>query len=172
MSVILVHTGVSHTRIEYSIWEALNQTWPHSSTVARFGTGFSPNKELDVSQADLIISTSLDAAASIKCQDHQLHMCYLEPLSNHQRPLDHELINSLTEIEFVVPTRTLQNQNRDRFTSFVRPPVETDFFNSGYGRGWSLVCGRSAGRRCVRCPETELIHCGHSGRPGSRSGPQ
>jgi len=134
MSVILVHTGVSHTRIEYSIWEALNQTWPHSSTVARFGTGFSPNKELDVSQADLIISTSLDAAASIKCQDHQLHMCYLEPLSNHQRPLDHELINSLTEIEFVVPTRTLQNQNRDRFTSFVRPPVETDFFNSGYGK--------------------------------------
>lgn len=132
MSVILVHTGVSHTRLEYSIWEALNQTWPHSSTIARFGTGFSPDKEIDVSQADLIISTSLDAAASIKCHDQQLHMCYLEPLSSLQNPIDHQLVNSLTEIEFVVPTRTLQNQNRDRFTSFVRPPIDTDFFCSGF----------------------------------------
>ncbi|QGQ26607.1 glycosyltransferase family 4 protein [Gimesia benthica] len=134
MSVILVHTGVSHTRIEYSIWEALNQTWPHSSTIARFGTGFSPEKEVDVSRANLIISTSLEAAASIKCQDHQLHMCYLEPIASNQKPIDHQLVNSLTEVEFVVPTKTLLNQNRDRFTSFVRPPVETDFFSSGYER--------------------------------------
>ncbi|QDT27927.1 hypothetical protein Enr10x_32630 [Gimesia panareensis] len=132
MSVILVHTGVSHTRIEYSIWEALNQTWPHSSTIARFGTGFSLEKEVDVSQADLIISTSLEAAASIKCNDHQLHMCYLEPLASNQNPIDHQLVNSLTEIEFAVPTKTLLNQNRDRFTSFVRPPVDTDFFSSGF----------------------------------------
>ena len=129
MSVILVHTGVSHTRIEYSIWEALNQTWPHSSTIARFGTGFSPDKEVDVSRANLIISTSLEAAASIKCQDHQLHMCYLEPIASNQQPIDHQLVNSLTEVEFVVPTKTLLNQNRDRFTSFVRPPVDTDFFS-------------------------------------------
>jgi len=132
MSVILVHTGVSHTRTEYCIWEALNQTWPHSSTIARFGTGFSPEKEVDVSQANLIISTSLEAAASIKSSSHQLHMCYLEPQSSNQAPINHQLVNSLTEVEFVVPTRTLQNLNRDRFTSFVRPPVDTEFFCSGF----------------------------------------
>lgn len=132
MSVTLVHTGVSHTRIEYCIWEALNQIWPHSSTIARFGTGFSPAREINSVDSDLIISTSLEAAASIKCQEHQLHMCYLEPRSSNQAPLNQQLINSLTEVEFVVPTKTLQNQNRDRFTSFVKPPVDTDFFCSGF----------------------------------------
>lgn len=132
MSVTLVHTGVSHTRLEYSIWEALNQAWPHSSTIARFGTGFSPDRMVEVEQADLIISTSLDAAASIQSQPHQLHMCYLEPQSSNQAPIDHQLVNSLTDVEFVVPTKTLQNLNRDRFTSFVKPPVDTDFFCSGF----------------------------------------
>src|SRR5690606_9027122 len=126
MSVTLVHTGVSHTRIEYCIWEALNQAWPHSSTIARFGTGFSPARDLNSVESDLIISTSLEAAASIRCKEHQLHMCYLEPCSSNQAPLNQQLINSLTEVEFVVPTKTLQNQNRDRFTSFVKPPVDTD----------------------------------------------
>ncbi|WP_339728414.1 glycosyltransferase [uncultured Gimesia sp.] len=132
MSVTLVHTGVSHTRLEYSIWEALNQAWPRSSTIARFGTGFSPDRIVDVEQADLIISTSLEAAASIQCQSHQLHMCYLEPQSSNQTPINQQLVNSLTDIEFVVPTKTLQNLNRDRFTSFVKSPVDTDFFCSGF----------------------------------------
>lgn len=132
MSVTLVHTGVSHTRLEYSIWEALNQAWPHSSTIARFGTGFSPDRLVDVEQADLIISTSLEAAASIQCQKHQLHMCYLEPQSSNQTPINQQLVNSLTDVEFVVPTKTLENLNRDRFTSFVKPPVDTDFFCSGF----------------------------------------
>ncbi|MCA9017452.1 MAG: glycosyltransferase, partial [Planctomycetaceae bacterium] len=104
----------------------------HSSTIARFGTGFSPDRLVDVEQADLIISTSLEAAASIQCQSHQLHMCYLEPRSSNQAPINQQLVNSLTDIEFVVPTKTLQNLNRDRFTSFVRPPVDTDFFCSGF----------------------------------------
>lgn len=132
MSVTLVHTGVSHTRIEYCIWEALNQAWPHSSTIARFGSGFSPERPIDVAQADLIISTSLEAAANVQSDEHQLHMCYLEPRSSNQSPINQQLVNSLTNVEFVVPTKTLQNLNRDRFTSFVSPPVDTDFFCSGF----------------------------------------
>jgi|GEM_PF-1530825 len=133
MSVTLVHTGVSHTRIEYRIWEALNQAWPHSSTIARFGNGFSPERPIDVvDQADLIISTSLEAAANVQCNENQLHMCYLEPRSSNQAPINQQLVNSLTDVEFVVPTKTLQNLNRDRFTSFVKPPVDTDFFCSGF----------------------------------------
>ncbi|WP_298860130.1 glycosyltransferase [uncultured Gimesia sp.] len=132
MSVTLVHTGVSHTRIEYCIWEALNQAWPHSSTIGRFGSGFSPERPITVDQSDLIISTSLEAAASIQCNENQLHMCYLEPRSSDQTPINQQLVNSLTNVEFVVPTKTLQNLNRDRFTSFVKPPVDTDFFCSGF----------------------------------------
>lgn len=131
MSVTLMHTGISHTRTEYCIWEALNQAWPQASTIARFGTGFSSERTLDVTQANLIISTSLDAAATIQCNADQLHMCYLEPRSSNQTPINQQLVNSLTDVEFVVPTKTVQNLNRDRFTSFVKPPVDTDFFSSG-----------------------------------------
>ncbi|MCH9656663.1 MAG: glycosyltransferase [Planctomycetes bacterium] len=132
MSITLVHTGVSHTRIEYCIWEALNQAWPHSSTIGRFGSGFSPERPITVDHSDLIISTSLEAAASIQCNENQLHMCYLEPRSSDQTPINQQLVNSLTNVEFVVPTKTVQNLNRDRFTSFVKPPADTDFFCSGF----------------------------------------
>ena len=132
MSVTLVHTGVSHTRTEYCIWEALNQAWPHASTIGRFGSGFSPERLITLDQTDLIISTSLEAAATIQSNDNQLHMCYLEPTSSNQSPINQKLVESLTDVEFVVPTKTLQNLNRDRFTSFVKPPVDTDFFCSGF----------------------------------------
>ncbi|MFK7778906.1 MAG: hypothetical protein QM501_12435, partial [Gimesia sp.] len=132
MSVTLVHTGVSHTRTEYCIWEALNQAWPHASTIGRFGSGFSPERLITLDQTDLIISTSLEAAVTIQCNKNQLHMCFLEPRSSNQNPINQELINSLTDVEFVVPTKTLQNLNRDRFTSFVKPPVDTNFFCSGF----------------------------------------
>lgn len=132
MSVTLVHTGVSHTRTEYCIWEALNQTWPRSSTIARFGTSFSTDRSIEVNQADVIISTSLEAATTVQANENQLHMCYLEPLSSNPKPINHQLVNSLTDVEFVVPTRTLQNLNRDRFTSFVNIPVDTHFFSSNY----------------------------------------
>lgn len=132
MSVTLVHTGVSYTRMEYCIWEALNQAWPNSSTIARFGTNFSTKRPVDVDEADVIISTSLEAATTIQPNENQLHMCYLEPISSNTRQINQQLVNSLTNIEFVVPTKTLQNLNRERFTSFVKLPVDTDFFSSGY----------------------------------------
>lgn len=131
MSVTLVHTGISHTRTEYCIWEALNQAWPMASTIARFGTGFSSDQSPDFTHSNLIISTSLEAAATVQCNVDQLHLCYLEPRSSNQSPINQQLVNSLTEVEFVVPTKTVQNLNRDRFTSFVKPPVDTDFFCSG-----------------------------------------
>ncbi len=132
MSVALVHTGVSHTRIEYCIWEALNQAWPHSSTIGRFGSDFSPERPITVEEADLIISTSLEAAAAIQSNDNQLHMCYLEPESSNQTLINQQLVNSLTHVEFVAPTKTVENLNRDRFTSFVKPPVDTEFFCSAF----------------------------------------
>lgn len=132
MSVTLVHTGVSHTRTEYCIWEALNQAWPQASTIGRFGSGYSPERLITLDQTDLIISTSLEAAATVQCNENQLHMCFLEPTSSNQNPINQQLVNSLTDVEFVVPTKTLQNLNRDRFTSFVKTPVDTDFFCSGF----------------------------------------